>query len=397
MQNFWLLLKYGNRFCGVEHSTKNGEKIIYASVLKKKNKELTFDLLIEEKSIEGVCNKLQKNQALTLIINDDNILSKTIENQQNTLKLIYEAFPNINIEEFYYEILTQKNTHFISICRKDYVNNLIESYNKKNINIINISLGNALVETVTKLTTKTDFYSSNANIKIDENKIDIILIKGNDISESCEINGLKIDNNFLLSFLGALDILFNATSTKINFKEKKEHQINLFYQKRFFLNFLKIGGSIIFLLLIINFFFFNYYSNGVNELKQSIQAVQTKKSQILELHESVSKKNKMAENLLKTNHSNSSFYCDQIIQNLPESILLSEYIYQPILKKIQAGKTIEIDEKIIIITGEFEDNNTFSNWINELEQIHWISKVLIVDYNSSNLNTSRFKIKISIR
>ena len=60
--------------------------------------------------------KLPKNQHAILIINNDKVLSKTVESEQNEpLKLLYKGFPNINLEEFYFEVLSEKSKHFIWI------------------------------------------------------------------------------------------------------------------------------------------------------------------------------------------------------------------------------------------------------------------------------------------
>ena len=44
------------------------------------------------------------------------LLSKQIKTKQlEEDQLVYKAFPNINLNDFYYEIVTQNTSHFISI------------------------------------------------------------------------------------------------------------------------------------------------------------------------------------------------------------------------------------------------------------------------------------------
>ena len=138
LNRFLTYLKLGNCFCGIEHSSKNGADIIYGIQLKQSKGELNIESSFEEKTIEDASNKLAKNQHLTLVINNDKVLSKFIESdQQDTLKLVYKVFPNANLKDFYFEILSQKNNHFVSLCRKDYVDNIIKDYEK----LINICPG----------------------------------------------------------------------------------------------------------------------------------------------------------------------------------------------------------------------------------------------------------------
>lgn len=388
-------LKYGNSFCGIEHSSKNGSDIIYGIQLKQSKGELNIESSFEEKTIEDASNKLAKNQNLTLVINNDKVLSKFIESdQQDTLKLVYKVFPNANLNDFYFEILSQKNNHFVSLCRKDYVDNIIKDYEKHKISVINFSLGNNLIKTITNfIKQEGEIFSSNSKIQLKNNHI-VQIEKAEVITEDYVVNSLNIFNSHSLALSGALQPLLNNQTTLTNFSEEKNRLTNEFKQTRFFNQFLKLGGLFILGLLLVNFFFFNHYFNKVNELKQLSEINQTTKSQIIKLKESVSKKQKMVDDLLKSNGSKTSFYSNQIIKSLPFSILLSEFDYQPLLKRIKAEKEIELENNIITASGTSSDSKIFSSWVNQLEQQNWINKVDIIDYGSTSSNTSDFKIKI---
>ncbi|PWH83975.1 hypothetical protein DIS18_05355 [Algibacter marinivivus] len=394
LDNFWTYLQFGNRFCAVEHTSNEDAEVIYATLLNRSKKELNIESSFEEKKIEDLSNKLHKNQHIVLVLNNDKVLSKTIESeQQDSLKLVYKAFSNINLEDFYFEVLSQKNKHFIALCRKDYVNNLIEEYSKQNLSIINVSLGNNLIVNISEFIDKNRVYTSNSIIQFENNQV-LQIEKDSIPLESYDINGLTISNNHLLSFSGALQTVLNSNTTKTNFSEEKGSLLNNYKQKRFFDQFLKIGGLFILGLLLINFFAFNHYFNKVNELKQVSEINQSTKNQIIKLNESVSKKQKTVDDLLKSNCSKSSFYNDRIINILPKSILLSEFNYQPLLKRIKTDKGIEVDKNSISISGDSNNSEVFSSYINQLEQEDWINKVDIINYGTTSSNTSNFKIKI---
>ncbi len=396
LNRFLTYLKLGNCFCGIEHSSKNGADIIYGIQLKQSKGELNIESSFEEKTIEDASNKLAKNQHLTLVINNDKVLSKFIESdQQDTLKLVYKVFPNANLKDFYFEILSQKNNHFVSLCRKDYVDNIIKDYEKHKISILNFSLGNNLIETITNFIKEKDdeIFSSNSKIQLKNNHI-VQIENAEVITKDYVINGLNTFNSHLLALSGALQLLLNNQTTLTNFSEEKNRLINEFKQTRFFNQFLKLGGLFILGLLLVNFVFFNHYFNKVNELKQVYEINQTSKSQIIKLNESVSKKQKMVDDLLKSNDSKTSFYSNQIMKSLPFSILLSEFNYQPLLKRIKTEKEIELENNIITVSGTSSDSKIFSIWVNQLEQQNWINKVDIIDYGSTSSNTSDFIIKI---
>jgi len=390
---FLTYLIFGNLFCGVEHSTNQDGDVIYGTVLKRSKKELHIASSFEARSIKEASNELSKNQHITLVVNNDKVLNKSIKSEQKEAsKLVYKAFPNINIEEFYYEILTQENTHFISLCRKVYIDKIIEDYAQLRLSVINITLGNNLIGTLISFINETEVYSSSSKVFWDNNQI-VQIEEGTEHAEY-NINGLKVSSSHLLSFSGALQSVLNNSETQTNFFKEKQKLNDTFKQTRFFNVLLKFGGLFVLGLLLINFFFFNHFFNKVNELNQLSEINQSTKAQILKLDEVVSKKQKMVDDLLKGNGSKSSFYSNAIIQSLPNTVLLSEFNYQPLVMRIKEGEDIVLEEHSIIVSGESNESESFSNWIAQLETRDWVNKIDIVDYGAVDSNTSEFKIKI---
>jgi hypothetical protein len=397
LNNFWKYLLYRKHFCGIEHTSKSSIEPIIISILKKSKKELNLDATYKVKSIEEVSKKLSKNQSAILIVNDKNTLSKTIENDQNDpQKLVYKAFPNINLEDFYFEVVSETKSSFISICRKRYVDELITTYSNKKINIIDFSLGNSLVSTIKSFVNEEHIRTSNAIIKIKNQQIAEI-DKANFQPEVYNINGLKVFNQELLSFSGALQKVLNSDITITNYKDISDSLLTKFKHIQFFNQFLKFSGLLILAVLLINFYFFNHYFNQVNELRQISQINESTKQQIVALDESVTKKQKMVNDLLKSSGSKTSYFVNVIMHSLPETLLISEFNYQPLIKRVKTDKPIELNEDTIMMSGSSSDSNLFSKWINQLEQFPWIRKIEILNYGVASGRFSDFEIKISVR
>jgi len=388
-------LQYGNRFCGIEHTIKNEKEIIISTILIQSKKEIDIESYFEAQTVEEACQKIKKKQHVSLVINNDKVISKKIESEQKApLKLIQKAFPNININDFFYEVLSEENIHFVSLCRKSYVQEIIDAYKKLNIFIISVSMGNSSISVIKSFIDSNVVYTSNSKILI-ENDVITKIIKDNYFEDyNYNLNGLTISGTGLLSFSAALNTLLKVNITKTNLDAIKTTLLSDFKQIRFFQQFLKFAGLFLLLGLLINFFMFNYYFNKVNELTQVSEINNSTKAKILKLNASVSKKQKMVEDLLKSNGSKSSFYVNTITHSLPKSILLSEFNYQPLLKRVKSEKQIEINKNSITVFGVSNDSRIFSTWINQLEQQNWIEKVDIIAYGLSSSTTSEFKIKI---
>ncbi len=390
-------LQYGNRFCGIEHTTKKGTPIIVSHILKKKKTEVIVENNFEAHTVQEIVGKLPKKQHAVLVINNENVLSKTVTSEQkDNLKLVYKAFPNINLNEFYFEVSHQSSTHFISLCRKEHVDALIEEYENNGISIINISLGNTLISSILNFISTDDISTSNAVITLDAHGIEHIE-KTDDVElKYYDINGLRASNEDVLSLSGALQSALGNNNSETNFEARKQSLLKTYEASRFFNQFLKFAGIFILMLLSMNFLFFNHYYNEVNVLKQTSQVNQNTRQKIISLSESVGKKQKMVDDILKSNASKSSFYINAIITSTPSSVLLTSLSYQPLERRIKIDKKIELRHNTIVIVGDSNDKTAFFEWINSLESKDWVKNAKITDYGDVSKSKSTFGLKIHI-
>lgn len=390
-------LEYDNRFCGIEHTSQNGKEVYFTTLLKKNKSALDIENVYEETSIQNIIPNLPKKQHICLIVNNDNVLTKRIEGlETDTFKAVYKAFPNINLDDFYYEVIKQHKNLFVSICRKTYVDELINNYTQHGFSIINITFGNSIISGISSFLKDEKTTTSNAFVFFENQTISIIKKTEADEKTKYNINGLEITNNHLLSSAGALNTLINNFNPTTNFDNLKISLNSNYKQSQFYKIFIKFGLILILTMLLVNFFVFNHYFNKVKTLQQTSQINQTTKQKIITLNESVSKSQKMVEDMLKGNSSKSSFYVNTLVQSLPNSILLSELNYQPVIKRIKAEQQINIDVNSILLSGKSNNSDVFSNWLNEIENTNWINKVEILSYEDFSKSSSKFSLKLSL-
>lgn len=387
---------FGNRFCSVEHTSNKDVPIIHACVLKKTKKEVDISATLSCGSIKVLAEKLSKNQSVFLIINNDYVLTKVIASEQvDDLKLVNQAFPNINTSEFYFEIVKQKDTQVVSVCRRSYIDDLIKEYSKHNLCVVNFSLGNSILSHVLGYLDDGIVFTSNTTVSVAENSITSIEQTDELPEVYYNINGLKVQRQYLLSFSGALNLLLNSYHSFVNYQNTILVIFNDYKQKRFFNQFLKFGLVFILGVLLVNFILFNSYFERVKSLNETSQINQAAKQQILEFNESVIKSKKMTDDMLKSSISKSSFYIDAISRSLPSSILLSQINYQPLDKKIKEGQLISQQINAIIVSGSSNDSKQYSIWIAHLEDLNWTTYIEVLDYSDFK-SSSKFSIKIGL-
>jgi Tfp pilus assembly protein PilN len=385
---------YGNTYCGIEH---NSQQTIEVLVLQKRKGEVEIGDAFSAKTIEETVKKLPKKQHVFLIVNNDAVLSKSIEsNEKQSKRLLYEAFPNLKINDFYYEIQSNGSFHHIAICRKSTVNTLLEAYKKHTINIIGFSLGNGMTAIVNDFMEESSYNTSNALLAQENNQITEISLVDDVLKRSYILNGLELKNTQLLTFGGVLSYMLKSKKTISNFEAEEVKFIQDFQQKRFFSQFLLFGLGFFLVLLLVNFFLFNSYYNAVESMKQTASLNSSQKEKLLKLKAVTDEKQKMVDDILKNSSSKSSYYIDRIANLLPNTIQLAELTYQPITKRIKKNKPISLLQNELYISGISTDSDAFSDWIQTLENIEWIVNVTVVNYSSQSKSVTEFSLKIQL-
>ena len=389
---------FENYFCGIEHvSTEEGESFILTSLRKKKN-ELLVDKQAEINSLDELKKHIPTKHPLSIVINTNDVLFKSVEsNQKELLNILNQAFPNINHQEFYYEIISQNQVRYVFICRKIKVDSIIERYNELGYDVINFFLGNSQLKNLPLFNSQQVFQSSNAQVNFKEGKITKLTRTPfeSEKFKKYDFEGISISNKKLLSFLAALSQAVEFP-LKSNTTERHNTLLDTYAHKRFFKLF--SGFAIVFILisLLINFLFFNNYYNQVQELKETSRINQQTKIKVQSLNKALDEKKKKVENILNNVSSKTSFYTNEIIISLPPSILLEELNYQPLTKRVRNDKPIEYLRSIIQIAGSTNKREEFSAWIFDLERKNWVNKVEILKFEDLS-HTSEFAIKINLQ
>jgi len=139
-------MKYGSYYAAVEHQSNDENKPLALLVLKKEKNEFRVETQKRLSSIKEVAETLKKNQHLYLIINNNQVLSKSVKKELNEDRALLKSdlLPS-KFQSFYYEIVQLEDSTHISICRKEHIQKLIADYNRHHLNIIGFTLGNSAI------------------------------------------------------------------------------------------------------------------------------------------------------------------------------------------------------------------------------------------------------------
>ena len=390
-------IEFGNRYTGVECISINGKEAFIGIKVKRKKNLLEIEESFQCGHLDSITDKLSKSVNFFLVINNDNVIAKwMISNNTDHHKLVYQAFPNININDFFYEVIQYDNSCLVSICRKDDVFQLIDSFRNSGLFVYNFSLGNSLLGGISGFIEGDNCYTSNARISFNDQKINKVEFVENSEVRSYNVNSLKVSSHELLSFSAAIQPLIGLHELSDNAHNEKVELRSDFRHRRVFQLGLKSALIFFFGLLLFNFIGFSHYYDKAEDLNKMSSLNQTSKERLLLLNELVEKKEKMVNDLQFENRSNSALIINNIISSLPTSILLTELKHQPLLKKVKPGQTIELDRHVITLRGDSNNNLEFSNWIVSLEAQPWVQQIDILDFGTLNKGVSTFEIKLKL-
>ncbi|MGY3793184.1 hypothetical protein [Aquimarina sp. 433] len=376
-----------------EHTEDENGTIIIGVEVAKKNGELD---ITKKFMINDLKDLPESNiSSAHLVITDNQILTKEIVTKGTDQEIVSEAYPNLEVDNFYYQILKTSEKSFISICRKTYVDNIISTYKDAKIAITSIDLGNLTTTALIPFIKDSKVLTFTASITIQNEEL-LSITRNNQQIEHYEIDSLVIPSSHLLPFASILHKVSGISNISGNVIEKNTTLEITHKELRFFKKTLYYGIGFLLIALLINFFVFNSSYKKLQELKEEEQVYNTQKETIKKQQLIVNTKENIVQSILSTGFSKSSYYADQIIQSLPLSVLLKSYNYQPVLKTLRNDKPITIKQKAIVITGDSLDKTSFTNWIHKIEDLNFVDKVTILSYGIQKKKTAIFEIEIKL-
>ena len=387
-------LIFGKNYCAIEYSfDKEGKEVLYCLLLTNYKNTLTVTKSNTFFSTEEALSFLKTNslQHVLLTINNNQVLTKKHVKTSNESGIFNNAFPTLSFEDFEVQTYDNNEDTFIAISRKNYISSLIAIFKNNNINVLDFSLGNLALSAILDMIPKETIHASNAKIELSAQGIDNILQKQFS-SEFYTINGLEIKNNNLLN----LGTIVHFHLLKERFKDSLLEEE--YTQKKSFQLGFKAALITLFIVLFVNFLFFNSYYSKTNILSEKSELNKGMRESFNMVKTSLTRKEKLLDELQNSTSISISKYVDQIVLNLPKSILLSEIRYQPLVGSLKKGKKAIFTNKTIEVKGLLEDNIAFTNWVDELERQKWVKKIAINDIDKDlKRKKSDFHLLLSIK
>lgn len=390
-------LTYGNSLLAIEHAFSENKEQFHLLLLKKKKNEFIIANQKTANSLKAILAEIPKLTPVFVTINNQHTLHKVAPRQfSSTEEAVNFCFPALEQDTFYFEVVPLGKQTLVTICRKQLVAEIMTFYKNQNITVQCISLGNSNINTLLPYVQTKRFFTSNFCFDFDADHIVTNIQTEISPPPTCyELNGLRIENNFVLCLAGLLT-LFTKTKNKSNFNTLNAKLFKTFIQSRIYFFGIRSSIAFVFGLLVLNALLFVSYQKKTNRLHQETLLMQKEVSNLNALKESVQRHKNLMTNLTENSNSKVSYYLDAIGSSVPNSVMLKSLSYQPLLKKVKAGKKITTAPNKIIISGIVHNGNDFTSWMRTLGSMPWVKSSRVIDYGTGKENQISFSIELSL-
>lgn len=386
----------GNSYFGLEIFQANDRELFSLLQMKLKKGELEVVLEKTSEDLKELVPLINSKAPLFLTINTSKVLKKeTLKGGQGEAQhIVIDAFPNLELDNFYYQILHGVANDVVAISKKDYVELYLKKLENIGLKPYSLVLGASQITNIQGFI-KGELTGSNFTVSINEIGIDQFKLSNEHLPESIELEGITVNSNSLLSFAHIIGHLQNAVQVN-NLVSKNNLFDNDFKNRRVFDFGIKSSVLIFLVLLLGNFLLFNTYHSKNQMLESSLIAEGQNDNALVNLKKRVLLKEERVNALASSKNSNTSYYLDEIAKRLPKSIWLSDMKFQPLLFPVRNDKPIDFNKNNLEISGIINDKIAFTVWSDNLETEKWVDKVEIIDYEYISSSSANFTINIVI-
>jgi Tfp pilus assembly protein PilN len=339
---------------------------------------------------DGIKSNLKRDYPILLYFDGDNVISRSIEKTDSYRNTI--VF-NASLDDFYFYEYHQNGTVFTSVIRKQIIEDVISKLNKAEKFVSNVALGPFVISQFLKYNKVEDVTYTKFHKITSGNGIILSFEKTEARNELYNFSDERLNQSEI--GLIATFLSYKTKDEKIVFDDTflQHNQLQNDYRKRF--KQISVFTIVtVLLVLFVGHFLLNHYLEALAEKESQYSISQQTLMQLDGLKQ---------EQILKEKVLNASGVIDarfvtnyfvDIGNNVPENVTLLSIDIAPTQKKINLNEKISLKKNNINLTGESTSDQSFNQFIKNLETIEWIKKIDIEDYREEK-NSNQFLIRIT--
>lgn len=362
-------------------------KTIAGGIFKIHNKEVSllqpYDELLKE--------EIEK-KSIILSLEGKGVMSKWVEASFEKIK-IRNTFPSLKEEDFYFTYVPSGNGTWISLVRKNTVDQILKKYNIKLEQVIDLHIGPSHVQYLSRFVKELPpCLGENELTFIDGNLKSIVKSPEQPANTSSLLFDNLLPKNMHLPFVSAL-ISLNQLNTQFKFEQwniATKTQLN----KKQFYNVSKLVLGTLLLVFLTNMIINELYKKTYNRISAEASQFENLNRKAKELKDGVNQKTEFINQLNLDDNPQFSSFIDQIGFLIPPTIQLLELKVNPLNKSIRKNKLIDFERNIVVIRGLTSAPSTCNKLKASIRELHWIKRVELTEYKVNKQGIGEFQIDL---
>ncbi|MGE0567526.1 MAG: hypothetical protein AB7O73_06215 [Bacteroidia bacterium] len=400
----WIPKKFyvKSEICSIEAVfSENGVQFFY-TLLKQNKQSLDIVLKGEISSIKDLPVKIIKSKIpVILIVNGRGIIIKPsiCEESNPTEEFVLNQLPAINPEEFYIQYFSQDNQQgFISFCRKEQVNGVIDEIKKLKLALANVYIGATTVLGLKPFFSQFNNIPTTKNaVEITNEKVEKFTVSDNQTS-SIQIGDMQVEKEHVLGLSAGMTYLMQRrinTSYDKLISDLMERHIES--NKFRFLTLLTV--AILFVIAVTNMLVYSNRYDLNNKLETELAVYQGKYEQINQMLSDYQSKKGLIEDAGLLNRNRLSEYADRIATTIPKEVVLTSLHFNPEIESDDYQDSVKkFNSSHIIVQGNCKKSLVINEWLNVLKMQNFIGQVNLVKFNyDKNDLMPNFEINVTTK
>ncbi|MDK2772176.1 MAG: hypothetical protein KYX68_08140 [Flavobacterium sp.] len=369
----------------------NFENYEVLSLMKDNNK-----LTVLKKEVTNDKNRLitliDVKKPVVLLLNGKSVLNKKID-FSNESDLAWQK--NIDYNSIFHTSYKAEKALFVSFCRKNVLEDWLIFFQENKIQVIDFYLGNFATSILKEQLNQSNIFSNSTELIFNENEL-VDFLKNEVVPITDYLIGEEKLNSFSLpTYASGINFFIKSdriTKSVLDIANIEEQ----LYKKAF-----NVIGIIIligfFISLLISYFGIQYYASKNAEL--NIQNIYSNKAfqEIVDLENQKKDKEAIIKDVGLLSNKFLTYYDYELLQSIPNEILLNNININPIKNEVKNNKKIELSAGLIEIEGLTVDEVAFNNWLKRIKEFDWVQKFEIESLKKDKKNNTQFSILIKIK
>jgi hypothetical protein len=370
------------------NSTGNEYRLL--TVRKRKGK-LSILNSTAHSTLELLFEKAGSKLPVILVFEGKGILEKEIDLTVDADKSWYNS---IDFESILYTAIRSQKSTFISFCRKNIVDEVVEEFKNRRLYVLDVYIGSFMGALLQKELHQSEIVSHTAQLSFESGNLSGFS-KYQGAPKRYKIGDDEFTSE-VLPLYGALVHYIVKQDEVSKTSDNSYCSDEALYRKLF--DSAAVAVLVFFFISLLASFtgiqYFgsknaelvaqNLYSGKAYEFLSDLQGQRKEKLEVL------NQTGLMTSKFL-------SFYAYEMTRTAPAGLSLTQLAVSPSALEIRDGKQAEILSKTIAVKGKTSAQVTIDKWIGILTKMSWLENVEIVSVERDKTGLTTFEIKIGIK